>query len=161
MSNAVTKRLAMSMITAAVADFVGSGYLAMLSFKSPERKFIVAKDLHLTVRYDLTGSKETYTFQLINGKTGVREQIVHTLRRGDLGITEVTEPALSMPAIQWLPLANRLATAFNTLYQNVDALGKVKTYEGRGNGHSATEKDGVSEAWTTSRNNAPLGGVSA
>lgn len=153
-----TKRIGQAVIDAAVNDFMESGYIAMVTGPTKHRKFQVAKDYNLSIGHFIDGSSELFTFILTNTVSGRQHLVDHAMRRGNIGVTRTAE--LIGVDVDYIDLGTRLAKAFALLYDRLDAMGQIKTLDGAANGHSATEKDGVSEVWTASKNNAPLGGRS-
>lgn len=153
-----TKRIGQAVIDAAVNDFIESGYIAMVTGPTKHRKFQVTKDYTLDINYFLSKSTELFTFTLTNTVSGRQNIVDHALKRGNIGLTRTAE--IIGVDVDYIDLGTRLAKAFALLYDRLDALGQIKVLDGAANGHSATEKDGVSEVWTASKNNAPLGGRS-
>lgn len=156
MSTSSSKRLGKAVITTIVHDFMGSGYVAMVTGKTKQRSFRVSTQNQLSIAFLTKGTTQMYVFNLTNTVSGSVDQVTLVMRRGEAGGVEITGRTDN-----YLELANRLALAFAQVYDNVDALGQPKEYNIPGRGYSPSEKDDTGIVSDRARNNKPLGGSSS
>jgi hypothetical protein len=145
------KRIGLAMIDAATRDFLSGGYMNMLD-EEPSRLFQLNPHTNLIFAKVRDKGADVIILRIEKKPSGKWEEVHHTLRRGDVGVTTV-ETATSKPwGKNYLWIASELAMALTQVMSDYTVNGERRELNQGGNGFSAIASEDVAEAFTSMQN---------